>query len=178
MRGRDAQLSEEAEVSGYADVPLKRAYFRFALAAVFVIGAGTWLAFIGRDIAEATGWGESFVGSLFIAITTSLPEISVSFAALQLGAVDMCVADIIGSNMFNMTIIGVDDLFYRDGPVLAAVSESHAYTGLIVLAMTCIVMVGIMSRARHKTRLGFSWYVPLLVGLFFVSSYVSFALSG
>jgi len=144
---------------------------------MFVIGAGIWLAFIGEDIAEATGWGESFVGSLLIAFTTSLPEMSVSFAALRLGAVDMCVANIIGSNLFNMAIIGVDDLFYWQGPVLAAVSDSHMFTGLIVLAMSCTIMVGLISRTRHKTPLGVSWYVPPLIGLYLLGAYISFALS-
>lgn len=170
-----ASSAEEVPDARYETISSTRAYVTFAVAAAFVIGAGTWLAYIGRDIAEVTGWGESFVGSLFIAITTSLPEISVSFAALQIGAVDMCVADIIGSNMFNMVIIAVDDLFYRQGPVLAAVSESHVFTGLVVLAMTCLVMLGVVTRTRRKTRLGFSWYVPLLIGLAAVSAYVSFA---
>lgn len=168
---------EETGVSKYESVSLRRAYLGFAIAALFVIGAGTWLAYVGRDIAESTGWEESFVGSLFLAFTTSLPEISVSFAALQLGAIDMCVANIIGSNMFNMTIIAVDDVFYRQGPVLADVSESHGFTGLIVLAMTCIVMFGIVSRTRLKTRFGFTWYVPLLVGLFLLGAYLSFTQS-
>jgi cation:H+ antiporter len=77
--------------------------------------------------------------------------------------------------MFNIVIIAVDDLFYRQGPVLAAVSESHVFTGLVVLAMTCLVMLGVVTRTRRKTRLGFSWYVPLLIGLAAVSAYVSFA---
>jgi len=171
------QPSQDMDVSKYEPMSLRKTYLSFALAAMFVIGAGIWLAFIGEDIAEATGWGESFVGSLFIAFTTSLPELSVSFAALRLGAVDMCVANIIGSNLFNMAIIGVDDLFYWQGPVLAAVSDSHMFTGLIVLAMSCTIMVGLSSRTRHKTPLRVSWYVPLLIGLYLLGAYISFALS-
>ena len=173
-----SQLSEVVEEPGSKTISLRRAYVYFAIAAMFVIGAGIWLAYIGKDIAESTGWGDSFVGSLFVAFSTSLPEITVSFAALQLGAVDMCVANIIGSNIFNILIIAVDDIFYRQGPVLAAVSENHAFTGLIVLVMTSVVIVGLVSRTRHKTRLGFSWYVPFLVGLFVVSAYISFARGG
>jgi len=168
-------FSEVIEEPESEAISLRRVYVYFAIAAVFVIGAGTWLAYIGRDISTTMEWGESFVGSLFVAFSTSMPEISVSFAALRLGAIDMCVADIIGSNMFNMLIISVDDIFYRQGPVLAPpVSENHAITGLIVLVMTGVVILGIASRTRHKTRLGFSWYVPLLAGLFIASSYISF----
>ncbi len=75
--------------SAYEPITLRKAYLYYAIAALVIIGAGTWLAFIGREIAESTGWGQSFVGSLFLAATTSLPEIAVSFAALRLGAVDI-----------------------------------------------------------------------------------------
>lgn len=171
------QLSEDIEVLKYESLSLRRTYLSFALAATFVIGAGIWLAFIGKDIAQATGWGESFVGSLFIAFTTSLPEIAVSFAALRLGAIDMCIANIIGSNLFNMTIVSICDLFYWQGPILAAVSESHIFTGLIILAMTGIFLAGLTSRTQHKTPLGVSWYVPPLIALFLLGAYISFTMS-
>jgi cation:H+ antiporter len=161
--------------SAYAGVSLRRAYVGFAAAAMFVIGAGTWLAFIGRDIADVMGWGESFVGSLFIAVSTSLPEITVSFTAFRLGAVDMLLGNVLGSNLFNMAIIGVDDIFYREGPILAAVSESHIFTGVIAVAMTCVVMGGLVFRTRLDKRLGFGWYALLLAGLFVVAAYLSYA---
>jgi cation:H+ antiporter len=142
---------------------------------MFVIGAGIWLAFVGKDIARVTGWGESFVGSLFIAITTSLPEVAVSFAALRIGAVDMSIANITGSNLFNMTIISICDLFYWRGPILAHVSETHAFTGLIVIGMTVIFLAGLFSRTRHKI-FGISWYVPLLIGLFLLGAYINFTM--
>jgi cation:H+ antiporter len=170
------QSSEDIEVLKYQTLSLRRTYLYFALASMFVIGAGIWLPFIGEDIAEVTGWGESFVGSLFIAITTSLPEVAVSFAALRIGAVDMSIANITGSNLFNMTIISICDLFYWRGPILAHVSESHAFTGLIVMGMTIIFLAGLISRTRHKI-LGISWYVPLLIGLYLLGAYINFALS-
>ena len=173
-QGRGYESTQDVAAVEGEDLPLRRAYLGFAVAALFVIGAGTWLAFVGRDIAEATGWAQSFVGSLFVACTTSLPELSVSYAALRLGAVDMCVANVIGSNLFNMSIIGVDDLFYRTGPILASVSEGHALTGLFALAMTCVLMIGLLWRSQHKTRLRFSWYAPVLAGLYVLAAYVSF----
>ncbi len=67
-----------------------------------------------------TGLGEAFVGSLFIAITTSLPEIVVSLAAVRIGAVDLGIGNVLGSNLFNLLILGLDDVFYRQGPLMAA----------------------------------------------------------
>ena len=176
-RSQPAQTQDQEAALQYEHITLRRAYLGFTIAAAFVIGAGIWLAFIGEEIADTTGWGESFVGSLFIAFTTSLPEISVSFAALRLGAVDMCIGNIVGSNLFNMMIIGIDDLLYWQGPILAHVSESHIFTGLIVLVMTGIVIAGLISRPRHKPSPRVSWYVPILIVLFLLGAYISFITS-
>jgi len=157
-------------------ISLKKTYLYFIISAAFVVAAGIWLAFVGEDIAETTGWKESFVGSLFIAFTTSLPEMVVSFACLRLGALDMSIGNIIGSNMFNMSIIGIDDLFYRQGPILAYVSNSHAFTGLIVLLMTLVVIAGLVFRTHRKIALRISWYVPILVILYIIGAYASFTI--
>jgi len=159
----------------YREISLKRVYFYFAISAAFIIGAGTWLAIIGNEIAGITGWGESFVGSLFLAFTTSLPEITVSFAAMRMGAVDLAVANMIGSNLFNMTIISIDDLFYLKGPVLAAVSENHLITALAVMLMTTIFIAGLHFRPKRFFRL--SWWNCALVVLFLLSAYFSFTMA-
>jgi len=134
------------EQPDYGGIPMSRVYLYFAIAAAFIIGAGTWLAIIGDEIATITGWGESFIGSLLIGFSTTLPEITVSFAALRLGAVDMAVANMIGSNLFNMTIIPIDDLLYAPGPVLASVSMNHLLTASIVVVMTGVFIAGLHLR--------------------------------
>jgi len=175
FEGRQRVESPEAEAAlRHEFISLQRAYFYYAIAALFIIGAGTWLAFVGKEIAEVTGWGESFVGSLLIGFTTTLPEITVSFSALRLGAVDLCVANMIGSNLFNMTVVGIDDLFYAPGPVLAAVSPSHVLTALVVILMTGIFIAGLIYRPERKTPLGVSWYAIALIGVFLLGAYINF----
>ena len=149
-----------------------KAYLYFAIAAAFIIGAGIWLAFIGDEIARVYGWGQSFVGSLFLAFTTTLPEITVSFAAMRIGATDMAVANMIGSNLFNLTIIPIDDLLYLKGPILASISESHLITALAVIFMTLIFISGLRFKPRRFFRL--SWCNCALIALFFLSAYFSF----
>lgn len=175
-REHPIESTDAGDKQQYEHMSLRRAYLYFAICAAFVIGAGIWLAFIGEDIADTTGWEESFVGSLFIAFTTSSPEIVVSFAALRLGALDMAVGNIIGSNLFNVFIIGIDDLFYRQGPILAAVSNSHAFTGLIVLLMTGVVIAGLVFKAQRKIALRMSWYFPVLAILYMLAAYATFTI--
>lgn len=149
-----------------------KVYSYFAASAVIIIGAGIWLAIIGEEITLVTGWGKSFVGSLILAFTTTLPEMTVSYTAMRMGAINMAIANMIGSNLFNATIIPIDDLLYLKAPVLSAVSESHLITAILVIIMTMIFVFGINRKPRRFFRL--SWWNLILIGLFLAGAYFSF----
>lgn len=176
-RSHPIQVSEAAS-SRYADIPMRTVYLRFTLAAIAVIGAGIWVSFVGDEIADTTGWGTSFVGSLFLAISTSVPELVVTIAALRLGAIDMAVADILGSNMFNIAIIFPVDLFYRQGPILSQprslMSDAHLITAMVAAAMSLLVIVGLRFRQKRKTFFVISWYALALIGLYILGAYFLF----
>lgn len=170
-------VREEAKLRSvdYGVTSLRRGVLYFVLSAIPVIGAGVWLAMIGDEVALVTGWGQSFVGSLLIAFTTTLPEITVSFTAVRLGATDLAVANLIGSNLFNMTIIAIDDLLYTKGPILQNVSLSHVVTALTVIVMTLVFVAGL--RFRRKIYFGLSWWSPVLVAVFLLGAYFSFVMA-
>jgi len=172
-RGQQVSLTE-ATALRYEDSSIGSVWFKFALAAAAVIGAGVWLSFVGDEIAETTGLGASFVGSLFLAISTSMPELVVSVAALRLGAIDMAVADILGANMLDVAHIFTVDVFYSRGPLLSAVSGSHLITAVVVVAMSLLVIMGLRFRQRRKTFIVISWYGLALIGLYILGAYALF----
>ena len=175
-RSQQAQASQEREVPQYYDgISLARACTYYSIAALFVIAGAIWLAFVGNEINEVTGWGYTFVGSLFLAAVTSAPEVVVSITALRLGAADMAVANMLGSNMFNMGIVlAGDDLFYRAGSLFANVSVNHVFSGLIAILMTGVIIVGLRSPSRRKIPPGVSWYAIILIALYLLGFYILF----
>ncbi len=158
----------------YTKITTRAVYLRFILAAMAVIGAGIWLSFVGGEIAETTGWGASFVGSLFLAITTSMPELTVTIAALRLGAIDMAVADILGANMLDIAVIILADIFYTQAPILSAVSGAHLITAMVVVVMNLLVIIGLRFRQKRKTFIVISWYGLALIGLYILGAYALF----
>jgi Ca2+/Na+ antiporter len=175
---RSHQMDQEEAVSlQYTKISMRTVCFRFALAAAAVIAAGIWLSFIGDEIAETTGWDATFVGSLFLAITTSMPELVVTIAALRLGAIDMAIADILGSNMFNIAIIAPVDLFYTQGSILSAVSSNHLITAAVVVVMSLIVLAGLRFRRKRKACVFISWYALALIGVYVLGTYTLFQFS-
>ena len=147
---RARETHEVAEQLQYGDITLRAAALRYAGAAVLVVGAALWLPQLGAELARQTGLGEAFVGSLFIAITTSLPEIAVSLAAVRIGALDLGVGNVLGSNLFNLLILGLDDVFYRQGPLLAAADPSHSVTVVAVVVMNALFLIGLTYRVMTK----------------------------
>jgi Ca2+/Na+ antiporter len=93
---------------------------------------------------------QSFVGTVFVALATSLPEVAVTLSALRIGALDMAISDLLGSNLFDLVIIAVDDLVYLDGPLLANVSPVHLMTILSAIMMTGIAIVGLLYRPQTR----------------------------
>jgi cation:H+ antiporter len=138
------------------DVPLGQAAAWFAVNAVILVVAASLLPAVAGQFAEVTGLQESFVGSLFVAASTSLPEVVVSVAAVRLGAIDMAAANLLGSNLFNLALIAVDDVLYVQGPLLRSIAPSHLVTALGAMIMTGIAMIGLTVRARAK-RYRLSW---------------------
>jgi len=142
------------------------------LAASVVVGAGLWLPFVAIKLAAAMGWNNSFVGSLFVALVTTLPEMAVTLSAVRLGALDMAIGNLLGSNLFNITIIAVDDLFYRPGVLLASVSPVHAITAASAITMTGLALVGLFFKPGSRVLRAVGWVSLGLVAMYLLNTYV------
>jgi cation:H+ antiporter len=153
---------------------LRRALARFALAATAVVGAGVWLPFVGADLARAMGWNNSFVGTLFIAAVTSAPELAVTVSALRIGALDMAIGNLLGSNLFNVAIIAIDDLVYIKGPLLSHVSPVHAATAFSAVIMSALAIIGLLYRPRSRVLRGVGWISLAMVTVYLFNGYVTY----
>lgn len=155
-RQRAAYIRETAEQLKYADIPLKTAVIRYAANALVVVMSAVFLPRIGEGIAAATGLGQSFVGNVMIAVSTSLPEVVVCVAALKIDAVDLAIGNLFGSNVFNIFILALDDFFFLQGPLLSFASSAHIISALSAIAMTTVAVIGLTYRAEKK-RLPMAW---------------------
>ena len=145
-----------------------------AAAAFAILVGGATLALTGDQIAEKSGWGTSIVGFALVGFCTSLPELSSVIGALRLRRYQLALGDIFGTNLFNIQIIFVADLFYRGGPVLNEAGTFEIAAACLSVIMTGIFVVGMLER-RDKTiwRLGTDSALAIVVfavGLFYLSS--------
>jgi cation:H+ antiporter len=174
-RAREAR--EVAEELQYAGTSLRAAAAHYAIAAVAVVGAALWLPQLGAELARRTGLGEAFVGSLFIAITTSLPEIVVSLAAVRIGALDLGIGNVLGSNLFNLLILGLDDVFYREGPLLADAAASHSVSVIAIVMMNALFLIGLTYKVMTK-RFVVTWDTGAMAAVYGVAVVLTYVLRG
>jgi len=167
MQTASPQVSKEQ----YRDMGMREVWTKFVLAGGAVIGSGIWLALIGEEIANTTNLEASFVGSLFLAVSTSMPELALTTAAIRIGAVDLAVADVVGANMINIAKIFVIDIFYTDGSILSSVSKSQITTAIVAIGMSLVVLIGLRFGQRRKTFFVISWYGVVLIALYAYGAY-------
>lgn len=135
-------------------------YRGYAVNALIIVAAAAWLPSIGERLAAQTGLGQTFVGNLMVALATSLPELVVSVSAIRIGAVDMAVSGLLGSNLFNIGILAVDDVFYTRGPILSHVSKSHVLPALSAIVMSAVTVIGVSMKPQKKR-----WPLSLSAGV-------------
>jgi cation:H+ antiporter len=146
----------------------------FALAALAIILGGLWLPVVGADIADQTSLNRGLMGTIFVAAATSLPELSVSLAALRLGSVNMAIANLLGSNLFNMLILAIEDLVYFRGALLDLVATTHAVTAMAAVIMCGIVIAGLLYRPKTRLFRTVGWTSIALFSVYILNVYFAF----
>ncbi|RMG95187.1 MAG: sodium:calcium antiporter [Chloroflexi bacterium] len=120
-------------------------WIRFLLSAAVVVFAAIKLAEYGDIIAVRTRLGGVFVGTIFLAGATSLPELLTSISAFRAGVPDLAAGNFFGSNMVNMLLLALVDLINYQVPLLRRIAISHALTAALTTVLMLIAIISIMA---------------------------------
>jgi len=162
------------EAAERPDTELKTALMGYGMASMVIVGTGIWLPIIGVELARLMGWHHSFVGTLFIAVATSVPELATTWGAMRIGALDMAVGNLLGSNLFDVLILALDDVAYVKGPIYAQVSPVHAATAITACLMSAIVIVSLASRPTRRVARVASWSSLALLALYLLNTAIQY----
>ncbi len=129
---------------------LRRSLIGFALASGVLVAITPVLVRSTAEIALLTGLSNGFIGATLLAFVTSLPELVTTVAAVRLGAYDLAVGNLFGSNLFNMFAFGLSDLFFVPGRFLDAIDPTLALAGLLGLLLTGLGLIGNLARVERR----------------------------
>lgn len=128
---------------------LIRLWAEFVILMAILGFAGWTLEPSATIIARETGLGQTVVGVLLTAISTSIPELVTSVAAVRRGALTLAVGGIIGGNAFDTLFTAASDIAYRQGSIYHAMSEDARFWVALTLLMSGILIMGLIRRERH-----------------------------
>ena len=149
-------------------------WVQLALAAALILVAAVFMTKSADVIAIKTGMGRAFAGVLLLATATSLPEMGVGVSSVALlEAPDMALGAAFGSNLFNLMIIGLLDILWRNRYILSDVGNTSVVIGTLGIA---VISLGTIAIFLHSASTIFStWYLSpvsiALLGLFGLAMY-------
>ena len=123
------------QVSLLVSVPI------FLASAAAVIFMGIQLAKYGDALATLTGWGRLFVGSILVALATSLPELSNNITAVRIDNPELALGNVVGANMINMFTMAVVALIFGGRRFLQQVAPEQGYLIVLAAVLTGLVVL-------------------------------------
>ena len=114
-----------------------------------IILGGQLVVNSAQSIALTLGMSETLVGLTICSIGTSLPELVTSFVAARKGQAGMALGNVIGSNIFNILLVG--GLASAISPI--AITENNLID-IIILIMVSVYMMIISYRKQKIGRIG------------------------
>lgn len=146
---------------------------QLVLSALAIIAAGTVLARSGDVIAARTKLGGLWVGSVFLAVATSLPEIATDISAVRMDAADLAAGDLFGSSMANMVILAIVTLAPAGTELFRKAALDHALYASLAMVLTAIAAISIVAGPAPDV-LGIGAGSIILLATFLAGSRVAF----
>lgn len=176
LQGRRSELPNRPEEtrSPKQEKSLWHAVAGFVLAALALVLATPHLVSSSAEIAEITGLGDGFIGVVLVALVTSMPETISVITAVRMGAFDLAVGNLFGSNVFNMFALALVDVFYIQGRFLGVIDPAFALAGLLGLLLTCLGLIGNLARLE-KRLLFIELDALLLIVIYFGGLYLLYS---
>ncbi len=148
------KTAESEGGSGGDTLTLKQAAVRFVICAVVLVAASIAMTYLTDIVADKLDLGKTFAGALFLGVATSLPELISSSTLCYRGNYDAAAGNIIGSNVFNFTILFLADVFtFRPGDTAIYTLNTDSKWLLIlgvIATVTTLFMIYIKNRREQS----------------------------
>ena len=143
----------------------KQILTRFTIVSIGIVVFSVILTYITDELSVRLNLGKTVAGALFLGVATSLPETASTFTLFKIKNYDIAVGNIVGSCLFNFTILSVADFFYRGGGIYTIADTSTM--NLIIFASVASVLAGIMLKLRNKAT-------AIICPVGIIASYIAF----
>lgn len=150
---RTPETREDEPDPEASQASLSRLAGEFAAMALLVLASGFFVARAGLSLVAEAGVSGTVVGAFATSVTTSLPELVTTVAAVRAGALTLAVGGIVGGNAFDLLFIAAADVAYRPGSIYAALTQADVF--VLGWAMLLVGILGAGLVRRQERGIGF-----------------------
>lgn len=115
----------------------------FLVLAFLTIFMSVKLSYYGDILGKQTKVGSAFVGGLLIASITSLPEFVTCISAVVFDNLALSLGDIVGSNMFNIFVLAVYNVYFFKSDIFKNTSKKYILECLILIVDYIFIILGV-----------------------------------
>jgi cation:H+ antiporter len=154
----ETEQSEEGSSLTYQKIAIM-----FFLWALVVVASSYFVTVVADQLGDKLHLAKSFAGAIFLGVATSLPELTAVMTLMKLKNYEAALGNIVGSNIFNMTIISVVDVLYIkkdifDELVNNPISRENISYLLILGLINSIILMFALLRKEAKSK--FTYVLP------------------
>ena len=168
MNEDETEQSEEISQISY-----KKIGMMFFLWALVVVVSSFFVTLVANDLGNLLNLGSSFAGAIFLGVATSLPELTAVMTLMKLRNYEAALGNIIGSNIFNMTIISVVDIINVKEDIFSELSDNSEVREnisllLILGLITSIILMLALIRKDEKSKITYIIPSVLILVAYFI----------
>ena len=120
---------------------LIQALIIFTASSVVVVYCGVLLAKYGDALAEILGWGRLWVGTILVAVATSLPEVASIITAVLRDQPELAAGGVYGASMANMKTLAWVALIFGSARFFQQVAAEQRFLAMVAIAITGLALV-------------------------------------
>lgn len=142
-----------------------QSFLRFILLSMGILVISIALTYTVDAISTEINLAKTVAGALILGVVTSLPELVSSFDLARRRNFNAVFGNILGSNLFNFTILSVSDMVYRKGSVY--VSDASKITLATFTFLAIVLGWGLARHKQYAKGFGLALVLIYLLYLFF-----------
>jgi len=144
---------------------------KFFLVGLFMVIVSILLTLVVNLIAgKNPNVASSFIGAILLGITTSMPEVITFIALVKMKSFDLALSDIIGSNLFNLLILAIGDIFLKNKEIYYFVDKESMFLLIFGLILT---ILSFYQNNRKVVKNKLIYIVPSLIGVLLYIYYIT-----
>lgn len=144
---------------------------KFLFVGILMVIVSIFLTLIVNLIADKNpNVASSFIGAILLGITTSMPEVITFIALIKMKSFDLALSDIIGSNLFNLLILAIGDIFLKNKEIYYFVDKESMFLLIFGLILT---ILSFYQNNRKVVKNKLVYIIPSLMGILLYIYYIA-----